>query len=133
MKIRIKNLNKGSGFLRICLSSQGRELNSLISPIFGRSRDFIILDIENEKIKCKKALENPMQNEKSAGNLAAEFLGQLEVDILICGTLGRVAFQVLKNNGINVYKAHSGTVDKNLNLYLEGKLDKITSLQGGFP
>lgn len=111
----------------------GREFNSLISPIFGRSIDFIILDMENDEIKCKKVLENPMQNEKSAGNLAAEFLGELGVNTLICGTLGRVAFQVLKNNGITVYKAKSGSVENNLNFYLEGKLDKITSLQGGFP
>ena len=53
-----------------------------------------------------------------------------EVKVLISGKLGPVAFHILKNAGIRVYKFTSGSVEKNLNRFKDGKLDEITSLSG---
>jgi predicted Fe-Mo cluster-binding NifX family protein len=52
---------------------------------------------------------------------------------LICGKLGPVAFQILKNAEIKVYKIIPGNVEKNLERFSEGKLEEITSLSRGFP
>lgn len=77
-------------------------------------------------------LENPAKNEKGAGNLAAQFMVDHKVEALISGKLGPVAFHILKNAGIKVYKITSGNVENNLKRFIEDKLEEITSLSGGF-
>jgi len=74
-----------------------------------------------------------LKNKFGAGNTAAQFIADHEVNVLISGKLGPVAFHILKNAGIKVYKASSGSVEKNLKRFIEGKLEEITSLSGGFP
>lgn len=117
---------------KITIASTGRDMNSLLSPIFGRSQDFITIELENSEIKSLKSKPNLLQKEKGAGNLAAQYLADNKVEILITGKLGNVSFRLLKNNGIKVYKGSEGTVEKNIRLFHEGKLKEITSLQGGF-
>lgn len=45
---------------------------------------------------------------------------------------GSVAFHILKNAGIKVYRITSGNVEKNLKHFIKGKLEEITSLSGEF-
>ena len=118
--------------MKIIIASTGRDMNSDISPIFGRSRDFIIIEIDDGEIKEKNFIENPAKNDKSAGSMAAEYLADNNVDALITGKLGRVALHVLKKGGIKVYRARPGTVEVNLKSFQEDKLQEITNLQGGF-
>ncbi len=118
--------------MKIIIASTGRDMHSEVSPIFGRSRDFIIIEIDDGKIKETNFIENPVKNEKSAGNLAAKYLADNNVDALITGKLGRVALHVLKTAGIKVYQARPGTVEVNLKSFQEDKLQEITNLQGGF-
>jgi predicted Fe-Mo cluster-binding NifX family protein len=118
--------------LKIIIASTGRDMNSDVSPIFGRSSDFIIIEIDDEEIKETKFIENPAKNEKSAGSLAANYLADNNVEALITGKLGRVALHVLKTAGIKVYRARPGTVEVNLKSFQEDKLHEITNLQGGF-
>jgi len=44
--------------MKIAVSSTGQDLNSQISPVFGRCAFFVIADVENNKIKNSKAVEN---------------------------------------------------------------------------
>jgi predicted Fe-Mo cluster-binding NifX family protein len=119
--------------MKIAVASAGNNLESTLSAIFGRSSAFIIVDLENGEIKEVSAIENPAKNETGAGNTAAQFIVDHEVEVLISGKLGPVAFHILKNAGIKVYKITSGNVEKNLERFREGKLEEITSLSGGFP
>ena len=79
------------------------------------------------------ASENPVRSEKGAGSLSSNYLADNNVDVLITGKLGNVSFHVLRNAGIKVYKSIPGTVEKNIEMFKEGKLMEITTLQGGFP
>jgi len=119
--------------MKIAVGSVNYSLDSPASEIFGRSSAFIIADLDKDKIKSINVIENPAKNEFGAGNTAAQFISDHEVNVLISGKLGPVAFHILKNAGIKVYKARSGSVEKNLNRFIEGKLEEITSLSGGFP
>lgn len=119
--------------MKIAITTEARELNSNISPVFGRSRYIIIVDLDDNEIKKLTSIENPFKYEKGAGNLAAEFLVNQGIDVLISGEMGPIAFQILKNANVIVYKASSGDVEKNLKRLTEGKLEEITSLTSGYP
>lgn len=108
-------------------------MNSNVSPVFGRSPDFIVIDLEDNEIKEVFAMENPAKYEKGAGNLAAQFMVEHDIKVVISGEMGPVAFHILKNAGIKVYKVASVTVEKNLTRFREGKLDEISSLSSGYP
>ncbi|MGZ7043308.1 MAG: NifB/NifX family molybdenum-iron cluster-binding protein [Methanobacterium sp.] len=118
--------------MRVAVGAIGNNLDSSISKIFGRSYAFIIVDLENGEIKGVSAIDNPAKNESGAGNTAAQLLVDHDVDVLIAGKLGPIAFHILKNEQLKVYKSTKGNVEKNLKRFIEGKLDEITSLSGGF-
>lgn len=65
--------------------------------------------------------------------MAAQFIVDHEVKALISGELGPIAFHILKNAGIKVYKIIPGTVENNLKQLKKGKLEEITSISHGFP
>jgi predicted Fe-Mo cluster-binding NifX family protein len=119
--------------MKVAVASKGYNLDSNVSSILGKSPAFIIVNIEEGKIKHISIIENSAKNETGAGNTAAHFIVNHEVNALISGKLGPVAFHILKNAGIKVYKITSGSVEKNLNRFKEGKLEEITTLSGGFP
>jgi len=87
----------------------------------------------DDKISTINSIENPFQNDKAAGNLAAQFMADESINILITGKLGHVALKVLNNAGIKAYKSHRGTVKQNIKLYQQGKLTELSNLQSGFP
>ena len=119
--------------MRVAITSTGLNLDSDISPVFGRSPKFIVADLGNGEIENVLSLENPAKNEQGAGNLAAQFMIDHGVEALIRGELGNVAFGILRNAGIKIYKIRPGSVEKNLKYLGEGKLDEINSASSGFP
>ena len=119
--------------MKLAIASTGLTLQSNVSDVFGRSPNFIIIDLENDEIENISPIENPAKNERGAGNLAAQFIIDQGVEALILGELGNVAFGILKNAGIKIYKIRPGSVEKNLKYFEESKLDEITSVSSGFP
>ena len=119
--------------MKIAITSTGLNLKSNVSPVFGRSPNFIFADLEDGEIRNVLPIENPAKNERGAGNLAAQFIIDQGIEALILGELGNVAFGILKNAGIKIYKISPGSVEKNLKYFKEGKLEEVTSASSGFP
>lgn len=119
--------------MKIAIASTGLTLQSNVSDVFGRSPNFIIVDLQNDEIENISPIENPAKNERGAGNLAAQFIIDQGVEALILGELGNVAFGILRNAGIKIYKIRPGNVEKNLKYFEESKLDEISSVSSGFP
>jgi predicted Fe-Mo cluster-binding NifX family protein len=119
--------------MKLVVTSTGNNLDSVVSTIFARCPYFIIANIENGEIKEDSAVENPARNERGAGNVAAQFIANSEVEALISGAVGPNAFNILKQVGIKIYKLESGNVKDNLKLFSEGKLAEITSPVSGGP
>jgi len=65
--------------MKIAIASQGRDIESQTSDLFGRSRDFIILEMVDDKIVTIESVENPFRKDKAAGNLAAQFLAGINL------------------------------------------------------
>ena len=119
--------------MKIAVASTGLTLQSSVSTVFGRSPNFIVVDLENDETKNVLPIENPAKNERGAGNLAAQFIIDQDVEALILGEMGNVAFGILRNAGIKIYKIRPGNVEKNIEYFKESKLDEITSVSSGFP
>ena len=119
--------------MKVAITSTGLNLESNVSMVFGRSPDFIIMDIENSEISNILPIENPAKDKMGAGNLAAQFIIDQGVKALILGELGNVAFGILRNAGIKIYKISPGIVEKNIKYFKEGKLEEISSVSSGFP
>lgn len=119
--------------MKIAVASAGYNINSPASTIFGRSSSFIVANLENGEIKGIYTIENPFKSGTGSGSTSAQLIADQKVEALITGKLGPVAFQILKNAGIKIYKIIPGNVEKNLKRFAECKLEEITSLSGGFP
>ena len=119
--------------MKIAITSTGNNLDSEVSLVFARCPYFIVADLENGEIKETSAIENPSKNERGAGISAAQFISSKNVDALISDAVGPNAFNLLKKIGIKMHKLQSGTVKDNLKLFIENKLNEITSSSSGGP
>lgn len=119
--------------MKVVVTSIGNSLDSEVSSVFARCPYFVIADIESGEIKEISPIENPAINERGAGNIAAQFIANNEVEALISGAVGPNAFDILKQVGIKVYKLEPGSVKDNLKLLIEGKLVEITTSSSGGP
>ena len=119
--------------MKIAFASIENNLDSNLSPIMGRSNYFIIIELKNGKSGNTSIIENTAKNSKGAGNIATKLIIEQGVNVLISGAMGPVAFHLLKNAGVKVYKSSPRNVKINLKLFNEGELEEITSLSNGFP
>ncbi|AEF96019.1 NifB/NifX family molybdenum-iron cluster-binding protein [Methanotorris igneus] len=100
--------------------------NGKISPHFGRCEEFVIVEIEDGKIKNKEIVENTARGGMhGVGTTAASIVGNYNVDILIVQNIGPKAYDVFKKLGIDVYKCNTSSIDECVKLFLEGKLEKF--------
>ena len=118
--------------MKIAITSTGLNLESDVSLVFGRSPNFIFADTDNG-ISNVLPVENPVKNERGAGSMAAQFIVDQGVEAIILGELGNIAFGILRNAGIKIYKINPGNVETNLKRFKEGKLEEVTSVSSGFP
>ncbi|MBU3941604.1 MAG: NifB/NifX family molybdenum-iron cluster-binding protein, partial [Nanoarchaeota archaeon] len=90
--------------MRIAISSTGPGLDSQLSPLFGRCAFFVIVDIENSEIKNDKTIENKaVMQAGGAGIMAAQTIGNENVNAVISNAIGPRAFDVLQQLNIDVY------------------------------
>ena len=112
--------------MKIAISSTGKEIESQVDVRFGRCPYFIIVDIENKKLKSKKTIENAaMAQRGGAGISAAEVVGNEKVNAVITVNMGPRAFEVLQQLGIKVYQAQ-GKIKDVVQQFIDGKLKEIS-------
>ena len=119
--------------MKVAITTEKIGLNSNVSQVFGRSPYITIVNLENNEIKKETTIENPVKHEKGAGNLLADYLVKKEIDTIISKKMGPVAFYILQNAGITVYKSSALNATKNLKLLDEGKLKEVTTISSGYP
>jgi predicted Fe-Mo cluster-binding NifX family protein len=112
--------------MKIAISSTEDNVDSQISSVFGRCQYFIIADVEDKEIKSTKAVQNLAVNQfGGAGITAAQTVGNEKAEVVISGAVGPRAFSVLKQLGIEVYNATTGTIKENIEKFINGKLTKV--------
>lgn len=109
--------------MTICITSQGRTLDSPVDPRFGRCPFFIIADTETLAFE---AHENKAAREGGgAGIQAGQFASEKGVQAVLTGNVGPNAFQTLKAAEIEIITGASGTVREAIARYKSGELKPV--------
>ena len=111
--------------MKICITSEGGNLDSNVDPRFGRCQYFIIVDTQTSKFE---AIPNP-NNEAmgGAGIQSAQLVASKQVKAVLTGNVGPNAFQTLNAGRIDIYTGISGSVKEAIEAYKSGKLKKTES------
>ncbi|WP_455139261.1 NifB/NifX family molybdenum-iron cluster-binding protein [Candidatus Hodarchaeum mangrovi] len=114
--------------MKIGLPSNGADLLQPFSHIFGRCSYFIIYDIKEQKVD--QVLPNAAQNAAGgAGIQAAQLMIDNHVKTVIAPQIGPKAWNVLNNAGIKVYTGIGGSIQQNIDAFLDEQLTEINSVQ----
>lgn len=105
--------------MKICITSEGKTLDSPVDPRFGRCRNFIFFDSETGNFE---ACENGnAQFQGGAGIQSGQLVASKGVKVVLTGNVGPNAHQVLSAAGISVFTGVSGTVKEAVEGYKNGK------------
>jgi len=111
--------------MKICITSEGNNLDSKVDPRFGRCQYFIIVDTQTLKFE---AIQNPnIEAMGGAGIQSAQLVASKQVKAVLTGNVGPNAFQTLNAGGIDIYTGVSGSVKEAIEAYKSGKLKKTKS------
>jgi len=112
--------------MRIAITCQEDNLDSMIDQRFGRCKYFLIVDIDKNKItKTEAVLNEGAEQGHGAGIKAAEQIGELKVEKVLTGQLGPNATAVLDKLGITAYQA-SGKAKEAITKFLNNELEVIS-------
>ncbi|MDD3905739.1 MAG: NifB/NifX family molybdenum-iron cluster-binding protein [Candidatus Omnitrophica bacterium] len=106
--------------MKICVTSEGKTLDSKIDPRFGRCQYFVFVDTDTLDLE---AVENPnMQFQGGAGIQSGQLMISRGVKAVLTGNVGPNAFQTLQAGGIKIYTGLSGKVRNAVENYKSGEL-----------
>jgi len=106
--------------MKICITSQGDNLDAQIDPRFGRCAYFIIVETESLEFE---AIQNPnLDASGGAGIQSAQLVAGKQVKAIITGNVGPNAFQTLQSAGIEMITGVSGRVRDAVEKFKKGEL-----------
>lgn len=106
--------------MKICVSSQGNNLDADVDPRFGRCKYFLIVDSDSMDFETVDN-ENAMAR-GGAGIQAAETVANKGCEVAITGNMGPNAFRTLSAAGVKVYTGASGNVKNAIDSFKNGDL-----------
>ena len=112
--------------MKIFVTAQQPTTESEVDPRFGRARYFMVYDDSTDSWSQEDNVQN-LQAAQGAGIQAASNVVNKGCNVLISGHCGPKAFSILSKAGVSVYTVKSGSVKNAVELFNEGKLEKINS------
>ena len=105
--------------MKVCVTSEGDNLDSKIDPRFGRCLYFTIVDVETLEFE---AIKNPnIESMGGAGVQSGQLVAEQKVKAVLTGNVGPNAFQTLQAAGVEVITGVSGTVREGVEKYKKGE------------
>ena len=118
-------IKKEGGTMKICITSEGKTLDSKVDPRFGRCQNFILVNPDTLEFE---AIENSNINQAGgAGIQSGQLMASKGIKAVLTGNVGPNAFQTLNAGGIDIYTGVSGSVKETIEAYKSGKLKKTES------
>lgn len=106
--------------MKICITSQGENLDSAVDPRFGRCKYFIFADSDDLNFE---AIQNSnIDTTGGAGIQSGQLVAKNEARVVLTGNVGPNAFETLRAAGIEVITGVSGTVKEAIEKYASGEL-----------
>ena len=109
--------------MKIAISSKGTKLEENMDLRFGRAEYFIIYDLEKDEFQV---IENKGYTASGgAGIASAQQLIDKSIDVVISGSFGPNAYNLLNSSGIKMYKGEDISIKELIEKYKSGKLEEI--------
>ena len=105
--------------MKICITSEGKTLDSMVDPRFGRCRNFIFIETDTGNYEAQENTSAQFQG--GAGIQSGQLVVSKGVKAVLTGNVGPNAHQVLSAAGVNVFTGVSGTVKEAIEGYRNGK------------
>ncbi len=106
--------------MKVCVTSEGKTLESKVDPRFGRCQYFIIADSETLEFE---AVANPnLDAMGGAGVQSGQLMSSKGVKAVITGNVGPNAHQTLSAGRVEVFTGASGAVSEAIEKYNNGEL-----------
>jgi predicted Fe-Mo cluster-binding NifX family protein len=93
-----------------------------VSEHFGHCEEFVIYEIEENKIKSREVLKNPGH----IPGFLPKFLKEKNVDVVITKGIGPRAVELFRSLGIKVMSTISGNEREVIKKYIEGQLEETS-------
>jgi len=105
--------------MKICITAEGKTLDSRVDPRFGRCRNFIFFDTDTGHFEAQENANAQFQG--GAGIKSGQLVASKGVKAVLTGNVGPNAHQVLSAAGITVFTGVSGTVQEAIEGYRSSK------------
>jgi len=115
--------------VKICITSEGKTLDSKVDPRFGRCQNFIFFDTESGSFEAQENANSQFQG--GAGIQSGQLMASKGIKAVLTGNVGPNAFQTLNAGGIDIYTGVSGSIKEAIEVYKSGKLKKAESSSVG--
>ena len=115
--------------MKICITSEGRTLDSKVDPRFGRCQNFIFFDIETGNFEVEENSNSQFQG--GAGIQSAQLVVSKGIKAVLTGNVGPNAHQVLSAAGVLIFTGVSGEVKQAIESYKNGKYQQADSATVG--
>ena len=115
---------KGTVLMKICVTSQGGDLDAQVDPRFGRARFFVFYDDESRQFEAMDNSSN-VNAAGGAGVQSATTVAEQGCQWVLSGHIGPKAMSVLTAAGVKVAVGASGTVSEALEAFRNGQLSEV--------
>lgn len=107
--------------MKIAISAQGKELDSMVDPRFGRAMYFIIYDTDS---KTHEVIDNEQNalSAQGAGVQASQKVVAHKPDMVVSGNFGPKAFQIISAAGIKITLCKECKVSEAIEIALSDQL-----------
>lgn len=92
--------------------------NGRISPVFDASRRLLVLDVKDGKVASRH--EQELGTDEPTGKVVR--LGELGVEILVCGAISRPLAEMIAGRGIRLIPFVAGDTEEAVAAFLAGNL-----------
>lgn len=107
--------------MKVAITAQGPNLDSLVDPRFGRARYFLLSDTATGQFTVHDNAQN-LNAPQGAGIQAAQTVVQLGAEAVLTGNVGPKAFATLQAGRVVIYPGATGTVRQALDDLQAGRL-----------
>ena len=109
--------------MKVAITSKGQDLGSAIDPRFGRTKYFILYEMDDGTFEVIDNAQN-LSALQGAGIQAAEKVINSGAEWVLTGNCGPKAFRTLQAIGVKVVIDVSGTVEEAVGKFKQGEYNE---------